>query len=260
VTTNRTSGPMWMPAMPNELVARLAAVPGLVRPGISNWDMMTRLPLHPLAVENAYGDPGLLRAIAVPGAMFAHQLGAEVVVGAETGGIPLAVAVSLAGDLPFAFVRKPGYVGHEDHEPRVRGAAVAGARVLLVDDAISQGTAVEAFTKELRAEGATVVGVFCVVDMRDVAPSVTPTAAALPTQAIATYLHVLTTATEIGVLDPTVHQLAVDALVNHWSDDDPRWALLERRPGTADPLARSDSAARSDSVARPDSVARSQVS
>jgi hypothetical protein len=34
-----------------------------------------------------------------------------------------------------------------------------------------------AFARELRGEGATVVGVFTVVDMRDVAPSVTPTAA-----------------------------------------------------------------------------------
>jgi hypothetical protein len=38
---------------------------------------------------------------------------------------------------------------------------------------------------------------------------------------------VLTAATELGVLDPAIHQLAVDALVNHWSDDDPRWMLLD---------------------------------
>src|SRR6476661_1237746 len=71
-----------------DLVGRLATVPGLVRPGVSSWDMTSRLPLHPLAVESAYGDPRLLQAIAVPGAAFADRLGAEVVVGAETGGIP----------------------------------------------------------------------------------------------------------------------------------------------------------------------------
>lgn len=210
----------------HDLAARLATVPGLVRPGISSWDMTTRLPLHPLSVENAYADPRLLHSLAKPGARFAHRLGADVVVGAETGGIPLAGAVSLAGGMPFAFVRKPGYVGHEDHEPRVRGAAVKGRRVLLVDDAVSQGTAIEAFAAELRDEGAIVVGVFVLVDMRDVAASVTPTAAALPIASITTYLRLLETATEHGVLDPTVHQLAVDALVNHWSDDDPRWALV----------------------------------
>jgi hypothetical protein len=113
----------------------------------------TRLPLHPLAVENTYGDPGLLNAIAVRGATFAGQLDVDVIVGAENAGIPLAAAVSLASGLPFAFVRKPGYVGHEDHERRVRGASVSGQRVLLVDDAVSQGGAIEKFALELRESG-----------------------------------------------------------------------------------------------------------
>jgi orotate phosphoribosyltransferase len=190
--------------------------------------MKTRLPLHPVAVESAYGDPKLLHALAVPGSTFARRLDVDVIVGAETGGIPLAAAVSLASDLPFAFARKSGYIGHEDHEPRVRGAEVKGRRVLLVDDAVSQGNAIEAFTKELRGEGATVVGVFVVVDMRDVADSVAPAANALPIESITTYLQLLAAATEIGVLDQSTHDLAVDALVNHWSDDDPRWMLLER--------------------------------
>ncbi|WP_344846896.1 orotate phosphoribosyltransferase [Kribbella ginsengisoli] len=213
-----------------DLAGRLAVVPGLVRPGVSHWDMTTRLPLHPLSVENAYADPRLLRELAAPGADFARQLGAEVVVGAETGGIPLATAIALSGDLPFAFVRKPGYVGHEDHEPRVRGAGVTGRRVVLVDDAISSGAALEAFADELRAEGAILVGAFALVDMRDVAASVTPTARTLPIGSVATYLDVLEAATDAGVLDPSVHKLAVDALVNHWSDDDPRWSLLDQRP------------------------------
>jgi hypothetical protein len=29
-----------------------------------------------------------------------------------------------------------------------------------------------------------------------------------------------------GVLDPTLHTLTVDAIVNRWTDDDPRWDLL----------------------------------
>jgi orotate phosphoribosyltransferase len=218
-------------AVPNprtDLVARLATVPGLVRAGIAHWDMKTRLPLQPLSNENAYGDPKLLHDLAVPGAAFADRLGVDVVVGAETGGIPLGTAVALTGDLPFAFVRKPGYVGHEDHEPRVRGASVAGRRVLLVDDAVSSGTALEAFADELQSEGANLVGVFTLVDMRDVATSVAPIATTLPIESIATYLEVLAAATEDGVLDPTVHQLAVDALVNHWANDDPRWSQLDR--------------------------------
>ncbi len=180
----------------------------------------------PLSPERAYGDPLLLAALGARGARFARKLGVDIVVGAETSGVPLAAAVSLAGGLPFAFVRKPGYRGHEIDEPRVRGADVAGRRVLLVDDAVSSGASVEAFTAALAAVGADVAGVFVLVDMRDVAESVSSVAATLPTESVITYLEVLDLATANGLLDPAVHDLSVDALVNHWAEDDPRWELL----------------------------------
>jgi orotate phosphoribosyltransferase len=207
------------------LATRLATAPGLVRPGASSWDG-GRTPIHPLSLESAYADPVLLRDLGARGARFAQDLGVDVVVGAETAGVPLAAAVSLAAGLPFAFVRKPGYRGHEPDEPPVRGAQVAGRRVLLVDDAVSSGTAVERFTAALAGAGAEVVGVFVLVDMRDVADTVTSVAAALPTESVATYMQVLDLASANGVLDPAVHVLSVDAIVNRWTDDDPRWDLL----------------------------------
>jgi orotate phosphoribosyltransferase len=207
------------------LATRLATAPGLVRAGASSWDD-GRTPIHPLSLENAFADPRLLRDLGERGARFARDLGVDVVVGAETAGVPLAASVALAAGMPFAFVRKPGYVGHEIDEPRVRGAEVAGRRVLLVDDAVSSGTAVERFTAALEGEGAEVVGVFVLVDMREVADSVTPAAAALPTESVSTYLQVLDLATENGILDPVVHDFTVDAMVNHWTADDPRWDRL----------------------------------
>jgi orotate phosphoribosyltransferase len=156
----------------------------------------------------------------------ARKLGVDVVVGAETAGVPLAAAVSLAAGLPFAFVRKPGYRGHEVDEPPVRGAEVAGRRVLLVDDAVSSGTSVERFSAALSDVGAEVVGVFVLVDMREVADTVTELAAALPTQSVSTYLEVLDLAEANGLLDPAIHALSVDAIVNHWTESDPRWDLL----------------------------------
>jgi orotate phosphoribosyltransferase len=207
------------------LATRLATAPGLVQAGASRWDG-GRTPIHPLSLESAYADPLLLRDLGARGARFARDLGVDVVVGAETAGVPLAAAVSLAGGLPFAFVRKPGYRGHEPDEPPVRGAQVAGRRVLLVDDAVSSGTAVERFTAALAGVGAEVVGVFVLVDMRDVADTVTSMAAALPTESVSTYLQVLELATANSLLDPAVHMLSVDAIVNRWSEDDPRWDLL----------------------------------
>jgi orotate phosphoribosyltransferase len=207
------------------LAARLATAPGLVRVGASRWDD-SRTPIHPLSLENAYADPELLRDLGARGARFARDLGVDVVVGAETAGVPLAASVSLAAGLPFAFVRKPGYRGHENDEPPVRGADVAGRRVLFVDDAVSSGASVERFTASLESVGAEVVGVFVLVDMRDVAETVTSVAAELPTESVSTYLQVLDLAAANGILDPEVHDLSVDAIVHHWTADDPRWELL----------------------------------
>jgi orotate phosphoribosyltransferase len=207
------------------LATRLATAPGLVRAGASSWDG-GRTPVHPLSMESAYADPELLRDLGARGARFARDLGVDVIVGAETAGVPLAAAISLEGGLPFAFVRKPGYRGHEVDEPPVRGAEVAGRRVLLVDDAVSSGTSVERFSAALSDVGAEVVGVFVLVDMREVADTVTELAAALPTESVSTYLEVLDLAEANGLLDPAVHALSVDAIVNHWTESDPRWDLL----------------------------------
>ena len=207
------------------LATRLATAPGLVRAGVSRWDD-DRTPVHPLSLESAYADPRLLRDLGVRGARYARELGVDVVVGAETAGVPLAASVALEGGLPFAFVRKPGYRGHEPDEPPVRGADVAGRRVLLVDDAVSSGTAVERFTAALVRAGAEVAGVFVLVDMREIAETVTSVAAALPTESVATYMQVLDLASADGLLDASVHKLSVDAILNRWADDDPRWDLL----------------------------------
>lgn len=211
------------------LAARLVTAPGLIRPGASCWDE-DRTPIHPLSLEKAYADPALLRDLGVHGAAFAQELAVDVVAGAETAGVPLAAAVSLAGGLPFAFVRKPGYRGHEPDEPPVRGADVDGCRVLLVDDAESSGASVEAFSAELASVGAEVVGVYVLVDMRDVAETVSEWASACAMTAVTTYLGLLDLAMANGMLDADVHALTVDALVNHWTKDDPRWNLL---PGAA---------------------------
>jgi orotate phosphoribosyltransferase len=147
------------------LAVRLVTAPGVVRAGAGCWDR-GRTPIHPLTLEYAYADPALLRDLGVSGARSARRFGVEVVVGAETGGVPLAAAVSLASDVPFAFVRKPGYRGHEVDEPPVRGADVRGRQVLLVDDAVSSGASLERFADELADEGAHLAGAFVLVAER----------------------------------------------------------------------------------------------
>ena len=99
---------LWtQPDVGDELAIRLATASGLVRPGAALWDD-ARTPIHPLSMESAYADPQLLGDLGARGARFARDLGADVVVGAETAGVPLAASIALAAGLPFAFVRKPG--------------------------------------------------------------------------------------------------------------------------------------------------------
>src|SRR5262249_39771239 len=103
---------------------------------------------------------------------------------------------------------------------------VKGRRVLLVDDAVSSGASLEKFAAELADEGAELAGAFVLVDMRDVAEGVVPFACKVATESGATYLRVLDLAATHGILAPAVHKLSVDAIVNRWEQDDPRWELL----------------------------------
>jgi len=107
------------------------------------------------------GDPGLLRDVAelmVP----LIPAGIEVLAGLELGGVPVATALSLSTGLPTAFVRK---------EPKTYGTAklaegadIEGRRVLVVEDVITTGGQVIASTEDLRARGAVVSDVLCVID------------------------------------------------------------------------------------------------
>ena len=218
---------LWtQPEIADELAARLATAPGLVRPGAARWDD-ARTPIHPLSMESAYADPQLLRDLGARGARFARELGVDVIVGAETAGVPLAASIALAAGLPFAFVRKPGYRGHELDEPPVRGADVAGRRVLFVDDAVSSGSSVERFTASLVGQGAEVdrrVRARRHARGRGVGEPAWPPRSrrsrSPPTWRSSTSPRRTASST------PTSTSSRVDALVNRWSDDDPRWELL----------------------------------
>ncbi len=105
--------------------------------------------------------PALLKALAQ---MLAEHLPAltEVVAGIELGGVPLAVAVSLASGVPCAFVRKQskGY----GTQRRSEGYPVEGRRVVLLEDVVTTGGQLCAGIEALRQEGAHLLLALCVVD------------------------------------------------------------------------------------------------
>lgn len=95
-------------------------------------------------------DPGQLRDLAV---LVADGLpsDAEVLVGMELGGVPLAAAVALHTGLPWALLRR---TARANATSEVAGSPVAGRRAVLVKDAVVGGGSLLPAAATLRAEGA----------------------------------------------------------------------------------------------------------
>lgn len=106
-------------------------------------------------------EPAVLGAVAARMAALVPA-GIEVLAGLELGGVPVATALSLATGIPAAFVRKEAKVYGTAR--LAEGRAVARRRALVVEDVITTGGQVVASTEQLRALGATVETVLCVID------------------------------------------------------------------------------------------------
>jgi orotate phosphoribosyltransferase len=107
------------------------------------------------------GDPVMLRDMAEQMIPLIPE-GTEVLAGLELGGVPVVTALSLATGLPAAFVRKEAKAYGTAR--LAEGAAIAGKRVLVVEDVITTGGQVVASTNELRSLGVMIDTVLCVID------------------------------------------------------------------------------------------------
>ncbi len=86
----------------------------------------------------------------------------EVLAGLEMGGIPIATALSLHTGIPAAFVRKQAK--QYGTARLAEGCDLDGRRVTVVEDVITTGGQVVISTNDLRALGAKVGHVLCVID------------------------------------------------------------------------------------------------
>ena len=106
-------------------------------------------------------DPQLLRAIAEALAPLVPT-GIDALAGLELGGVPLAVMLSQVTGGPTLFVRKKA---KEYGTMRfAEGGAVAGKRLLVIEDVVTSGGQVVLSTRDLRSAGATVAAALCVID------------------------------------------------------------------------------------------------
>jgi len=106
-------------------------------------------------------DPALLRAIAEAAAPLIPA-GTDVLAGLELGGVPLATMLSQVTGLPAAFVRKQAKTYGTCR--LAEGAEIDGRRLCIVEDVVTSGGAVLDAAAELRARGADLGPVLCVID------------------------------------------------------------------------------------------------
>jgi orotate phosphoribosyltransferase len=111
--------------------------------------------------------PDLLRPLGerIATAVAAAEPEAVRLAAPELGAVPLAVAASLAGGLPFVIVRAEA----KDHGTgnRIEGPFEVGELVCLVEDVVTSGGAALSAVEALRAAGLRVSHAICVVDREE---------------------------------------------------------------------------------------------
>src|ERR1700677_3979325 len=106
-------------------------------------------------------DPDLLKHIALA-MMKLVPPGIDALAGLEMGGIPIATMLSQLTGLPVLFVRKEA---KEYGTCKIaEGGQVRGRKLLIVEDVVTSGGAIEDAAKALREEGAILSAVICVID------------------------------------------------------------------------------------------------
>jgi orotate phosphoribosyltransferase len=106
-------------------------------------------------------NPPLLRDIAAAMVKLLPP-GIEALAGLEMGGIPIATMLSQLTGLPVLFVRKKA---KEYGTCKIaEGGLVSGRKLLIVEDVVTSGGAILDAAKALRAEGAVLAHVVCVID------------------------------------------------------------------------------------------------
>jgi orotate phosphoribosyltransferase len=143
-----------------KLLASLLAVHGAVRRGDFLLASGIRSGVY-VDIKSALTDPGVLSAVALE---IAGRCSFEAVAGVAVGGIPIAVAVSLAAGKPYAVVRREEK-GHGTGGKII--GEVSGFSTLLVEDVTTSGGSVLSAVRILREAGAKVDTVITIVDREE---------------------------------------------------------------------------------------------
>ena len=121
------------------------------------------------AVSNEYfdkylfeADPALLQDIATELAGLVPIDAVDALAGLEMGGIPIVTMLSQVTGIPARFVRKKAK--EYGTAKLAEGGELAGQRLCVVEDVVTSGGQVVESCEALRAAGAEIVRVLCVID------------------------------------------------------------------------------------------------
>lgn len=119
-------------------------------------------------ISNEYFDkylfeaqPEVLKAIAEYMAKFVPE-NTQALAGLEMGGIPLVTMLSQITGIPALFIRKKA----KEYGTRklAEGGEVQGHRILIIEDVVTSGGQIIKSAADLRALGAKITDVLCVID------------------------------------------------------------------------------------------------
>jgi orotate phosphoribosyltransferase len=106
-------------------------------------------------------DPALLHAVA-SACLPLVPVGIDALAGLELGGVPLATMMSQLNRLPTRFVRKAAKTYGTCR--LAEGGELDGQRLCIIEDVVTSGGAILDAAVELRAQGAVLGPVVCVID------------------------------------------------------------------------------------------------
>jgi orotate phosphoribosyltransferase len=143
-------------------------------------------------------------------------LGAKVVAGPATGGIPWAAWVAETMALPMAYIRSEAKAYGQGRQ--LEGAAVAGRKVVLLEDTISTGESALNAAAALRAVGADLIKCVCIFTWGWEKTKTRFAEANLPLESLATLRDLVEVAAEEGTLS-SQQRFEVEA----WAADPEGW-------------------------------------
>lgn len=156
--------------------------------------------------------PGLLADLGKALGEKAKEIGCDRIAGIPYGGVPIAVAASLASGIPMIYPRKE----IKDHGTRqaIEGTHHAGEKVLVVDDLVTSGMSFNEAVEPLKAAGLVVTDLLVILDREQGGAKVIEKAG-YKLHSLATLSQIVNALVESGRIDAEMQAKVAEFIANN---------------------------------------------